>query len=169
MPTETNEIPTHVVRIPSESAFDVAYKIGIDGEIHPMAAPDITFTIAERAGADDEDCDVLLSLPKLLRGLSMSIELGKELSGAPLEPGSLALVDTALATTHTLMSDSVSPGLQAELARLIGPSAADTRSQAELRIASAQMASWGSSLLECTQQSVAAQAQALAGLAGLAE
>jgi hypothetical protein len=164
MPTATNDetpMGAYTVQVPGSTTFDVAQRVGFDGEVHLMAAPDITFTISDGPGDDDQGSDVLISLPKLLRGLSMSIELGKELSGEPLTEAGLAMAVNALCTTQNILCDSVSPGLQSELARLVGPLETGPRSQIELRIVSSQMVGWGTSLLECSQQAVAAQVRAL--------
>jgi hypothetical protein len=151
-----------VVTIPSESLFNVAYRISGEGVVEKMTAPQMTFPITcGFAGFDESSDDVLLSLPRLLRGLSMTVELGAVLSGDELGPKGLVMAEAAFTSTHQLVRESVSESLQSELDGLVSTAAGGSRSQTELRIAYAQLSSWSHSLLQSAQGSISRQAATL--------
>lgn len=124
-----------------------------------MAAAEVTFIVGERPGNTDEDeCDALVSLPKLLRGLSMTVQVGKELEDDQFGLDGLVAANAVFEHSYALVSDAVSSTLSDELLRLIGDVGGE-RSLSELRLLYAQLASWGNSVLASAQQSIALAAQ----------
>jgi len=96
------------------------------------------------AGADEGSPDELsfAHAPKLMRIASMTRAMLEEIRQAPLDdPGRHRLVGIHEATLAG-MQDVLSEDLREELTELFVPLSADTASEAELRVAQAQLVGW---------------------------
>src|SRR3954452_16299323 len=96
----------------------------------------------QAAQAADDGEGVVSSPAKVLRIGSMIKQLLEEVRRAPLdEAGRSRLKDIYETSLHEL-AEGISPDLKDELARLSSPFDSDTPSEAELRVAQAQLVGW---------------------------
>ena len=111
-----------------------------------------------------ESSGMIGSPAKVLRIGSMTKELLEEVRRAPLDEAGRARLREIYETSVRELSGSLSGDLQEELARLSSPFDAGTPSEAELRVAQAQLVGWLEGLFHGIQatlfsQQMAAQAQ----------
>lgn len=95
---------------------------------------------------------------KVMRIGSMVKQLLDEVRAAPLDEASRTRLKEIYETSVTELSKALSPDLQDELRRLAPPfSAADVPSEAELRVAQAQLVGWLEGLFHGIQATLFAQ------------
>ena len=110
---------------------------------------------AEGEGEDDKE---YVSEPaKVMRIGSMIKQLLDEVRAAPLDEASRDRLKGIFETSIKDLSDSLSPDLQEELARLSPAFEHDPPSEAELRIAQAQLVGWLEGLFHGIQATLFAQ------------
>jgi hypothetical protein len=117
----------------------------------PPAVPAVTETVEQPA--------------KVMRMGSMIKQLLEEVRLAPLDEAGRSRLKEIYETSVQELSEGLSPDLAAELARVATPFTLDPPSQAELRIAQAQLVGWLEGLFHGIQatmfaQQMAARAQA---------
>ncbi len=101
---------------------------------------------------------------KVMRIAAMARQLLEEVRQAQLDPASRARMREIYETSVKELAEVLSPELRDELARLSSPFSGDTPSDAELRVAQAQLVGWLEGLFHGIQaaifsQQMAAQAQ----------
>jgi hypothetical protein len=140
-----------VIDVDSHAAPDLAQGGPPEAEAVPSSLPAVSETVEQPA--------------KVMRMASMIKQLLDEVRLAALdEPGRHRLREIYETSVQEL-SSGLSPDLAAELARVATPFSAETPSQAELRIAQAQLVGWLEGLFHGIQatmfaQQVAVRAQA---------
>jgi Protein of unknown function (DUF2587) len=103
------------------------------------------------------DTETIEQPAKVMRIGSMIKQLLDEVRAAPLdEPSRERLRDIYETSVHELAA-ALSPDLRDELARLAPPFASDTPSEAELRVAKAQLVGWLEGLFHGIQATLFAQ------------
>jgi hypothetical protein len=113
--------------------------------------------LAEQDGAETETIE---QPAKVMRIGSMIKQLLDEVKAAPLdEPSRERLRDIYETSVHEL-AEALSPDLRDELARLAPPFSSDTPSEAELRVAKAQLVGWLEGLFHGIQATLFAQQMA---------
>jgi hypothetical protein len=130
--------------------------------ILPEPAP--TLVVPEPEEQEEEATESVASPAKVLRIGSMTKELLEEVRRAPLDDAGRARLREIYETSVHELAGGLSGDLKAELARLSSPFSGDTPSDAELRVAQAQLVGWLEGLFHGIQaaifsQQVAAQAQ----------
>jgi hypothetical protein len=113
---------------------------------------------------DEERTESVASPAKVLRIGSMTKELLEEVRRAPLDDAGRSRLREIYETSVRELADGLSGDLRDELARLSSPFAEETPSDAELRVAQAQLVGWLEGLFHGIQaaifsQQMAAQAQ----------
>jgi Protein of unknown function (DUF2587) len=129
-----------------------------DETLHPteVIAPDVP------GGPDaaQVDTETIEQPAKVMRIGSMIKQLLDEVRAAPLdEPSRERLRDIYETSVHELAA-ALSPDLREELARLAPPFSSDTPSEAELRVAKAQLVGWLEGLFHGIQATLFAQQMA---------
>ena len=120
---------------------------------------------ADESPADDEDRTESVASPaKVLRIGSMTKELLEEVRRAPLDDAGRSRLREIYETSVHELAEGLSPDLREELGRLSSPFSDSTPSDAELRVAQAQLVGWLEGLFHGIQaalfsQQMAAQAQ----------
>ena len=114
--------------------------------------------------AEEERTESVASPAKVLRIGSMTKELLEEVRRAPLDEAGRTRLREIYETSVRELAEGLSGDLRDELARLSSPFSEDTPSDAELRVAQAQLVGWLEGLFHGIQaaifsQQVAAQAQ----------
>jgi hypothetical protein len=120
--------------------------------------------IVEDEAPDDERQPAIREPARVMRIGAMIRQLREEVHEAPLDEASRERLREIYETSVHELSTALSPDLVAELDRLTSPFASDTPSEAELRIAKAQLVGWLEGLFQGMQamlfaQQMAAQAQ----------
>jgi len=109
-------------------------------------------------GGEDEDRTELIEQPaKLLRIGSMVKQLLEEVRQAPLDEASRGRLREIYEQSIRELADGLSPDLAAELDRVSIPFDTTTPSDAELRIAHAQLVGWLEGLFHGIQATLVAQ------------
>ncbi len=128
--------------------------------------PDSPTTLVVAAEPDDQEeaRESVASPAKVLRIGSMTKELLEEVRRAPLDDAGRSRLRDIYETSVHELADGLSGDLKDELARLSSPFSDDTPSDAELRVAQAQLVGWLEGLFHGIQaaifsQQMAAQAQ----------
>jgi hypothetical protein len=112
-------------------------------------------------GADRPDREAVEQPAKVMRIGSMIKQLLEEVRQAPLDEASRSRLREIYDTSVKELSDGLSPDLQEELARLASPFSTDeVPSEAELRIAQAQLVGWLEGLFHGIQATLFAQQMA---------
>jgi hypothetical protein len=140
--TDTPEAPTEALR--PEVVDDLA-----------TAAPGELGTT--EVGADEEHTESIEQPAKLLRIGSMVKQLLEEVRQAPLDEASRGRLREIYELSIRELADGLSPDLAAELDRVSIPFDSDTPSEAELRIAHAQLVGWLEGLFHGIQATLVAQ------------
>ncbi|HJV09752.1 MAG TPA: proteasome activator [Acidimicrobiales bacterium] len=128
----------------------------------PDAPP--TLVVAGQPEEEEEATESVASPAKVLRIGSMTKELLEEVRRAPLDDAGRTRLREIYETSVHELADGLSGDLRDELARLSSPFSAETPSDAELRVAQAQLVGWLEGLFHGIQaaifsQQMAAQAQ----------
>jgi Protein of unknown function (DUF2587) len=134
------------------SAGTGAVLLGADA---PVGA---TEGIGDGTGAGDEELSESIERPaKLLRIGSMVKQLLEEVRQAPLDEASRGRLREIYEQSIRELADGLSPDLAAELDRISIPFDSPTPSDAELRIAHAQLVGWLEGLFHGIQATLVAQ------------
>ena len=114
-----------------------------DGALRPevLDAPPVAVDVADEA-PDEERTESIEQPAKLLRIGSMVKQLLEEVRQAPLDEASRGRLKEIYEQSIRELADGLSPDLVAELDRISIPFDSDTPSDAELRIAHAQLVGW---------------------------
>ena len=123
-----------------------------------------TLVVAPGPEEPEEEKESVASPAKVLRIGSMTKELLEEVRRAPLDDAGRSRLREIYETSVHELAQGLSSDLKAELARLSSPFSGDTPSDAELRVAQAQLVGWLEGLFHGIQaaifsQQMAAQAQ----------
>ena len=134
--------------------------VGPDGQ--PVAVPAEEVTAQERQGDEDDDLRELTDLveqpAKVMRIGSMIRQLLEEVKAAPLDEASRNRLKEIHASSIKELESGLAPELVEELERLSLPFTEDsTPSDAELRIAQAQLVGWLEGLFHGIQTAIYAQ------------
>ena len=129
-----------------------------------LPAPSPTLVVAEPEEQEEEATELVASPAKVLRIGSMTKELLEEVRRAPLDDAGRTRLREIYETSVHELAGGLSADLKAELARLSAPFSGDTPSDAELRVAQAQLVGWLEGLFHGIQaamfsQQLAARAQ----------
>ena len=129
--------------------------------------PEVVDTVALEPGspgtdgaegsADEEHIESIEQPAKLLRIGSMVKQLLEEVRQAPLDEASRGRLREIYEQSIRELADGLSPDLAAELDRVSIPFDSDTPSDAELRIAHAQLVGWLEGLFHGIQATLVAQ------------
>jgi hypothetical protein len=131
----------------------------------PLApAPPTLVVPAVEDDAEEDRTESVASPAKVLRIGSMTKELLEEVRRAPLDEAGRGRLRDIYETSVRELAEGLSPDLRDELGRLSSPFSESTPSDAELRIAQAQLVGWLEGLFHGIQaalfsQQMAAQAQ----------
>ncbi|MGH3635127.1 bacterial proteasome activator family protein [Mycobacterium sp.] len=118
-------------------------------------------TGAQEADLDDHSLTDLVEQPaKVMRIGTMIKQLLEEVRAAPLDEASRNRLREIHATSIRELEDGLAPELRDELDRLTLPFSNDTPSDAELRIAQAQLVGWLEGLFHGIQTALFAQQMA---------
>jgi hypothetical protein len=126
-------------------------------------APDEPVIILGNASEDDDSTNItdLVEQPaKVMRIGSMIRQLLEEVKAAPLDEASRARLAGILETSIKELKTGLAPELDEELDRLIAPFESGTPTEAELRIAQAQLVGWLEGLFHGIQTAIYAQQMA---------
>lgn len=115
---------------------------------------------AEVSAADGPKREAVEQPAKLLRIGSMIKQLLEEVRHAPLDEASRSRLKEIYETSVQELAQGLSPDLRAELGRLALPLETQTPSDAELRIAQAQLVGWLEGLFHGIQATLFAQQMA---------
>ena len=129
-----------------------------DGALRPevLAAPPVAVDVADEA-PDEERTESIEQPAKLLRIGSMVKQLLEEVRQAPLDEASRGRLKEIYEQSIRELADGLSPDLVAELDRISIPFDSDPPSDAELRIAHAQLVGWLEGLFHGIQATLVAQ------------
>jgi hypothetical protein len=135
---------------------------GASAERLPERATDNSAQIEPTRSEEDDHVGMIEQPAKVMRIGTMIKQLLEEVRAAPLdEQGRTRLREIHEASIHEL-EDGLSPDLQAELHRLTLPFGDGVPSEAELRIAQAQLVGWLEGLFHGIQAAIAQQMAILA-------
>jgi Protein of unknown function (DUF2587) len=130
--------------------------LGQDGQ--PIGAVDVPAA----DGSEERSPAELVEQPaKVMRVGSMVKQLLEEVRAAPLDDAARTRLREIHASSVRELSDGLAPELQAELERLTLPFGDDVPSDAELRIAQAQLVGWLEGLFHGIQTALFAQQMAV--------
>ena len=129
-----------------------------DGALRPevLDAPPVAVDVADEA-PEEERTESIEQPAKLLRIGSMVKQLLEEVRQAPLDEASRGRLKEIYEQSIRELADGLSPDLVAELDRISIPFDTDTPSDAELRIAHAQLVGWLEGLFHGIQATLVAQ------------
>src|SRR3954467_5195866 len=120
--------------------------------------PELVLTKAGDGAAPEGPVEAVEQPAKVMRIGSMIKQLLDEVRAAPLDEASRDRLRQIYDTSVRELSSSLSPDLQNELSRLTPPfNGAETPSEAELRVAQAQLVGWLEGLFHGIQATLFAQ------------
>ncbi|MGH9169666.1 MAG: bacterial proteasome activator family protein [Acidimicrobiales bacterium] len=125
-----------------------------------MITPDPVPTDQPNQAVPTELADTVARPAKVLRIGSMTKQLLEEVRQAPLDAASRARLREIYDTSIRELAEGLSPDLAAELDRLALPFESDVPSDAELRVAQAQLVGWLEGLFHGIQATLFAQQMA---------
>jgi len=129
-----------------------------DSQPHSVEHPEVVPPMAGPEEDGSEDRESVDQPAKVMRIGSMIKQLLDEVRAAPLDEASRDRLADIFETSVKELSESLSPDLRDELARLAPPFAGDTPpSEAELRVAQAQLVGWLEGLFHGIQATLFAQ------------
>jgi hypothetical protein len=133
-------------------------------DAEPQAEPPSLIVAADSTPDADGSPDSISSPAKVLRIGAMTKQLLDEVRRAPLDEAGRARLREIYETSVRELGECLSGDLRNELARLTSPFDSDSPSEAELRVAQAQLVGWLEGLFHGIQaaifsQQMAAQAQ----------
>ncbi len=131
--------------------------VGPDGQAVPGPSPDAGQTEADATRAVT---DLVEQPAKVMRIGNMIRQLLEEVKSAPLDDASRNRLREVHAASIKELEDGLAPELVEELERLSLPFSGDTPSDAELRIAQAQLVGWLEGLFHGIQTAIYAQQMA---------
>jgi hypothetical protein len=143
MAPDTPKGPPQVVVVPAAGGDSTATTETGEGPAGAGTAVESTETVAQPA--------------KVMRIGSMIRQLLEEVRQAPLDAKSRTRLREIYDTSVRELSEGLSPDLAAELDRISLPFEADTPSEAELRVAQAQLVGWLEGLFHGIQATLFAQ------------
>src|SRR5437763_5700132 len=111
----------------------------------------------EQEPAEEERTESVASPAKVLRIGSMTKELLEEVRRAPLDEAGRGRLREIYETSVRELAEGLSPDLRDELGRLSSPFSDSTPSDAELRVAQAQLVGWLEGLFHGIQATLFAQ------------
>jgi hypothetical protein len=155
-----------VVVIGPDGAVAPAVPPGLDGAEHPVGPgqPDGLGVLGgpDAGGEDNSPLAGMVSQPdKVMRIATMIKQLLEEVRAAPLDDASRARLREIHRNSITELTDGLAPELREELSRLTLPlDETHTPSDAELRIAQAQLVGWLEGLFHGIQTALMAQQMA---------
>ncbi|MGH9300895.1 MAG: bacterial proteasome activator family protein [Acidimicrobiales bacterium] len=112
------------------------------------------------SGSDEEGSESVEQPAKVMRIGSMTKQLLEEVRHAPLDEASRARLKEIYETSVRELASGLSPDLAAELDRVAIPFDSATPSEAELRVAQAQLVGWLEGLFHGIQATLFAQQMA---------
>ncbi|MDP1793484.1 MAG: DUF2587 domain-containing protein [Acidimicrobiales bacterium] len=116
--------------------------------------------VVEAPGSDDPETETVSQPAKLMRIGSMLKQLLDEAKAAPLDEKARLRLREIYETSVKELAEGLSPDLQTELAGLAMPFAEEAPSEAELRVAQAQLVGWLEGLFHGIQATLFAQQMA---------
>src|SRR6476661_2049783 len=129
-----------------------------DGDAHAVEYPEVVPSVPPGSGAPDgADRESVEQPGKVMRIGSMIKQLLDEVRAAPLDEASRDRLAAIFETSVQELSESLSPDLRDELARLAPPFGDAAPSDAELRVAQAQLVGWLEGLFHGIQATLFAQ------------
>jgi hypothetical protein len=129
--------------------------------IHPdVVTDDETTGVGAEAGEALGLVESIEHPAKVMRIGAMTKQLLEEVRQAPLDPASRARLKEIYETSIRELAGGLSPDLASELDRLAFPFESETPSEAELRIAQAQLVGWLEGLFHGIQATLFAQQMA---------
>lgn len=126
----------------------------------PVVAPDEVLEAASESGDDEKKIESINEPAKVLRIGSMVKTLLDEVRGAPLDDKSRLRLREIYEQSIRALSEVLSPDLVAELESLTSPFDSEAPSDAELRIAQAQLVGWLEGLFQGIQATLVSQQMA---------
>ncbi len=130
-------------------------------------APEQTPVVVVAEGPTEEEPTETISQPaKVLRIGAMTKELLEEVRRAELDEASRGRLKEIFETSVRELAEGISPDLQEELARLSLPFDSGIPSEAELRVAQAQLVGWLEGLFHGIQAAMFSQQAAMQQAAG---
>jgi hypothetical protein len=153
--------------VTSDVTSDVANDVANDGTSDnspdgsaPAIAPDEVLGSSSAEGGDETKTESINEPAKVLRIGSMVKTLLDEVRAAPLDDKSRVRLREIYEQSIRDLSEGLSPDLVAELEALALPFDSDTPSDAELRIAQAQLVGWLEGLFHGIQATLMSQQMA---------
>ena len=120
-------------------------------------APEAVAASSDGVGEDEQPTEMVSSPARVMRIGSMIKQLLEEVRRAPLDERGRSRLADIYETSVRDLAEVLSPDLRDELGRLTGPFETDTPSEAELRIAQAQLVGWLEGLFHGIQAMLFAQ------------
>ncbi len=117
-------------------------------------------------GAEEPAAETISQPAKVLRIGAMTKELLEEVRRAQLDEASRSRLKEIFETSVRELADGISPDLRDELSRLTLPFDSDIPSEAELRVAQAQLVGWLEGLFHGIQAAMFSQQAAMQAAAG---
>lgn len=128
-----------------------------NAEESPGSSP---LEVVEAPGSDGPELETVSQPAKLMRIGSMLKQLLDEAKAAPLDEKARLRLREIYETSVKELAQGLSPDLQTELASLALPFAEEAPSEAELRVAQAQLVGWLEGLFHGIQATLFAQQMA---------
>ena len=128
--------------------------------VAPAIAPDEVLGSMGAEGGDESKTESINEPAKVLRIGSMVKTLLDEVRGAPLDDKSRVRLREIYEQSIRALSEGLSPDLLAELESLTSPFDSEAPSDAELRIAQAQLVGWLEGLFQGIQATLVSQQMA---------
>jgi hypothetical protein len=122
--------------------------------------------VVEEGDSDDSPTETISQPAKVLRIGAMTKELLEEVRRAPLDEASRSRLKEIFETSVRELAEGISPDLREELARLSLPFDSEIPSEAELRVAQAQLVGWLEGLFHGIQAAMFSQQAAMQAAAG---
>jgi hypothetical protein len=161
-PTRGDEDPTGTEGTMSDATNDVTGSdVSTGGSDSAVISPDEVLGSASRDGDGEERATESVNEPaKVLRIGSMVKTLLDEVRAAPLDEKSRVRLREIYEQSIRDLAEGLSPDLVAELARMAPPFDVEAPSDAELRIAQAQLVGWLEGLFHGIQATLMSQQMA---------
>ncbi len=122
--------------------------------------------VVEEPSPDEPSTETISQPAKVLRIGAMTKELLEEVRRAELDEASRSRLKEIFETSVRELADGISPDLRDELSRLTLPFDSDIPSEAELRVAQAQLVGWLEGLFHGIQAAMFSQQAAMQAAAG---
>jgi hypothetical protein len=133
----------------------------VNSEAEPVViSPDEVLVASEHGGETEVVTETISEPAKVMRIGSMVKVLLDEVRGAPLDESGRLRLKEIYEQSLTELRSAISEDLAAELDRMVSPFGHETPSDAELRIAQAQLVGWLEGLFHGIQATLVAQQMA---------